>query len=285
MNNERPTARSVLFDTPAANTSQVEIDNREKQFFNQLVLRNGTLKTTFAGRLHDLDRICNKYLESSDGGIQLLDVAVSSGVTTYEWTQALDAANIDYSMDAFDLCVDASIKSLSNNFHVLCDSSGYPLQFEFYGRSIENTLGETILRKLRRVLPVTLLRMSYRLKSSGRSNAVIGQSVQLVTHYLRHSNRIRVFEYDIKDIDELPKTYDMIRAANILNLAYFDENFLRASLSKLKGRLNDDGYLVVVRTHSDNSNHGTILRKENNRLVNVERVGNGSEVEALALSV
>jgi hypothetical protein len=44
--------------------------------------------------------------------------------------------------------------------------------------------------------------------------------------------------------------------------------------------------LVLNRTHEDGTNHGSILQLQaTGKLALLERVGNGSEIEALALAV
>lgn len=267
-------------DAAIADMDSDAADALEKRFFNQLVLANGTLKTTFARRLTDVDALCNEYLRALGEPVRLLDVAVSSGITTWEWVQALDAAGIDFELDAFDLCVDASIVSLGERLHVLCDSGGRPLQFEVSGRTIENTFGETWGRRLRRALPVTALRAWFALRSGSADSRT---PVQLVTRHLREPGRIRVFEHDLQNVRELESRYAMIRTANILNLAYFDRRFLEKSIADLASRLLGGGYLCIVRTHHDGSNHGTLFQRTEAGLKVVARIGDGSEVEAEAL--
>ena len=270
----------VLDDAAIAELDADAADALEKRFFNQLVLANGTLKTTFARRLTDVDALCKDYLGAFGEPVRLLDVAVSSGVTTWEWMQALDAAGIDFELDAFDLCVDASIVSLGERLHVLCDSGGRPLQFEVAGRTIENTFGEDWGRRLRRAVPVAALRAWFALRSGSAGNRI---PVQLVTRHLREPGRVRVFEHDLQNIDALESRYVMIRAANILNLAYFDRRFLEKSIVGLASRLVDGGYLCIVRTHDDGTNHGTLFQRKHSGLEVVVRIGEGSEVEAEAV--
>jgi phosphosulfolactate synthase (CoM biosynthesis protein A) len=83
---------------------------------------------------------------------------------------------------------------------------------------------------------------------------------------------------------ELDKRYDMIRAANILNLDYFSDEFLAAALQSLGECLDAGGMLCVVRTRSDGSNHGSLFEKAENGFNAVQRIGDGSEIEHIVLS-
>ena len=281
MHKLKPTARSVLLNAEIQSLDDDTADALERQFFNQLVLSNGTLKTTFANRLTDMDEMCTRQLADAGKPVTVLDVGVSSGVTTHEWSRSMAEAGIEFSLDAFDLCVDASILSAGDNFHVLRDSSGRPLQFEVFGRAVENTLGESWSRRIRRLVPVLALRAAHSLVS--RNGGLRSEDVQLVTRYLRRGGPVRVFEYDLQNVDRLERDYTIIRAANILNLAYFDVSFIETCVRKLKGKLEDGGYLCVVRTHSDGSNHGSLVRRTGEEYSVVGRVGDGSEIENIVV--
>ena len=280
MQNVKPTARAVLINIDPT-MSRSNIDAMEQKFFNQLVLSNGTLKTTYADRLPDVDTACNSLLSESGQIVRLLDIGISSGVTTHEWVGALSRDQIEFKMDAFDLCMDASIVSFGRKFHVLIDSAHRPLQFEFLGRAESNFLGESIARKIRRGIPVVALRIGYSVcklifGTDGRMTPV-----KLVSNRLKSSPDVRIFEYDLSRVDELPGEYEMIRAANILNLAYFDDAFLSKSIAKIKRKLAENGYFCVVRTNSAGKNNGTIYQLSNGALKPVLQIGDGSEIDRL----
>jgi hypothetical protein len=281
MRERKPTARTVLLSAEFRALDREAADALERRFFNQLVLSNGTLKTTFSDRLTDVDTMCIRHLSGIDKTVTLLDVGVSSGVTTHEWSETMEKAGFNYSIDAFDLCVDASILSAGEHFHILRDSSTRPLQFELFGRAIENTLGETLSRKARRFLPILALRCGHFFVS--KIKGLRAQDVQLVTRHLRQDGPVNVFEYDLQDVDLLDRNYTMIRAANILNLAYFDRSFIQSCIQKLSGKLEEDGYLCVVRTHADGINHGSLFQKTAGRFHTVGRVGEGSEIEDIVV--
>jgi chemotaxis methyl-accepting protein methylase len=78
---------------------------------------------------------------------------------------------------------------------------------------------------------------------------------------------------------------DVIRAANILNLAYFPEDRLRNMIKLISRRLRTGGLFIVCRTHSDGTNHASVSRFEQGRLAVLGRLGNGSEIEHLFSSI
>jgi hypothetical protein len=196
----------------------------------------------------------------------------------------LDSEGIQYQLDGFDLCLDGYIHSVADWFHVLCDSAGNPLQFEVHGKAIGNHFGETLGSRLKRIVPVYLLRLAYAVARNHRGNEANRHSVRLATHRLRERENLRLFEFDIMRSRELDKRYDMIRAANILNLDYFSDEFLAAALQSLGECLDAGGMLCVVRTRSDGSNHGSLFEKAENGFNAVQRIGDGSEIEHIVLS-
>jgi len=77
---------------------------------------------------------------------------------------------------------------------------------------------------------------------------------------------------------ELCQAFDVIRAANILNLAYFPVDRNRRILATLKQRLKEDSLLIIVTTHPSGENNASIFRLSGNQFSVVDRFGNGSEI-------
>ena len=74
-----------------------------------------------------------------------------------------------------------------------------------------------------------------------------------------------------------------MRAANILNRDYFPETKLAEALTIIRSLLNGEGsYLIVARTLTDGSNHGTMFRLgPDGRFAAVMTIGGGSEIADL----
>jgi hypothetical protein len=85
---------------------------------------------------------------------------------------------------------------------------------------------------------------------------------------------------------EFIKRFDVIRAANILNIGYFSEPVLIAFLKRLKERLKGAGaHLIVCRTNLLGENNATLFKlNTNDKFEVVLRIGGGSEIENIVLT-
>ena len=91
-NVKNPTAREV-FLTDRTGWSSELAQQVEESFFFQIRLPNGTKKTTYKNRLDDVATACNCLLATRPAPLRLMDLAISSGITTNEWMRALDSLN------------------------------------------------------------------------------------------------------------------------------------------------------------------------------------------------
>jgi hypothetical protein len=82
----------------------------EDLFFHSIECRNGTRKTTCHRRLDDLNSLVQSLLPPQRP-LEIMDVAVSSGVSTAEWLTSLEQAGIECRMLAGDAVVDAFLIS------------------------------------------------------------------------------------------------------------------------------------------------------------------------------
>ena len=209
----------------------------------------------------------------------ILDVAVSSGATTCDLQEVFRSSGIDPSIVATDIGIEAAILDVAPGVRVLIDASGTPLQYECFGvairawnRRLDYIFGYWILTKVMQSIPI-------RLQTSHRKN------VKLI------SRRINSLKMDFVEDDlavpnpAFEKRFDIVRAANILNRGYFPEPKLRSMISNLKSYALGTGALIVInRTHLDGSNHGTVFSLSSDDTLKIlERIGDGSEVEGLAL--
>lgn len=289
------TARKMLLSTPLPDPLRQAA--AEEAFFSSLLLKNGTYKYTYSRRLDHLNEIVNSLLPLARP-LKLMDVAVSSGISTLEWMRSLDRAGIEYDMVASDLTLYGQLISIGKRLHVLTDSSGYPLQFEVAGRAIPNPPGGR--NTLRYFLPLMIIKttlacVGHSLRE-GCSRINEGESVKrrgvncrrvsLVTRGLRESARLRLVEEDILANNESVRDLHALRAANILNKSYFDNDTLLSMLVNLRSRLAKSGLLIVCRTDDSSANNGTVFKlNDAGNFEVLERIGEGSEIEELALSL
>jgi hypothetical protein len=84
MNPTVPTAFELFFAGGTDQPDERQLEEREDLFFHSIELRNGTRKTTRHRRLDDLNALVRKLLPTQRP-LEIMDVAVSSGVSTAEW--------------------------------------------------------------------------------------------------------------------------------------------------------------------------------------------------------
>jgi hypothetical protein len=271
-------ARQVFFsDPPADNVHRVGL---EKSFFKSLCLPNGTHKTTSPARLSDVDQITASYLEGS-AAVSVLDAAISSGVTTLELLSHLESRGIETSGVGIDICVRAVLQSFPG-FDVLYDADGHVLQIAtpFFARGRPNqsqkSLPSRALRLAINILESSLIR-TWILKSRRP------RSLHLVSPRLSRRNRFEIVEHDLcQPRHSWVESFDLARAANILNRDYFSQDQIDVMLKNLTSWLRVGGLLVICSTDgSDGSNHGSIYRKEDTagRLERIHRFGRGFEFD------
>ena len=263
-----PSARSVLIASVSA--------EEEALFFTHLLLPSGAYKTTFAGRFADLDAQVAELLAGRTE-VRLLDVGVSSGVTTLEWIEGLESRGVSCLAVAADLVVHARLARAPLLGEVLVDDQGRFLQsagkFGVLGRPYGGGPKALVARALD---------VAARSASGGGSR---GEPVQLVTPRLARRDDCEIVEHDVfADRPAWRGRFDVIRAANLLNLAYFSPEAIRKALRLLASYLAPGGLLVLCRTDiATRTNHASILRHaDSGGLETVARLGAGSEVEHLA---
>ena len=291
MSERIPTANEMYFgelpDEPA------HVEALETVFFKSVGLPNGTWKTTSHHRLDDLNALVQQHLPSRRP-LDIMDVACSSAVSSVEWLESLEAAGIDCRMTAGDASVNAFVLSIGRNLHALVDRHGRTMQYEIGGVGLEVPLrkrkipryGAQVLwiKALAHLLGPTL--SDPKRAARGARWGMRWRPVQLVSPSIRRRRHIEVVEDDILVNRSYVRCFDVVRAANILNLGYFDVPTLTAMLTNLRERLRDGGRLVVCRTDHQNVNNGTVFGLDEARNLRVlARINAGSEIEPVALAL
>lgn len=274
-----PTARD-LFLSSALSDPGTRVES-ERAFFRTITIRNGTHKTTCARRLDSVNAVVNELLPRGRV-LEIMDAAISSGVTTLEWMDAMEQAGIRFRMTAGDVCVNGFLLSFGRWMRVLVDEAGYPLQFDLFGRGIPYPIG---LRRTVLCPPLLPLTVACRwtlpaLMPSLRRRAT---SVPLVSSDLRERS-VKVVEDDLLAAGAFAGHFDVVRAANVLNRSFFDDEALALMCANLHARLKREGLLVVCSTDDGGVNHGTAFRlNAAGRLEVAARIGDGSAIEQLVL--
>jgi len=247
----------------------------EREFFARVILSNGSVKTTYEHRLDDLNELVLPYIRELSRPVQILDVAASSGVSSAEWYEQLAAQGIPCSLTATDLSVNA--------FHVCTGAVEAVLDKEL--QVIHIGIGGLGIRPRSNHNPIHNL-VTNTAKAYIRWKLQQGlkyEPMRLISKRFSESPNLQMIEGDLlaKTNPAMQRRFDVIRAANVLNLAYFPENVLSSMIANLKAHLLDGGLFIVCRTDLDAANSATLFRLKNFRFTVLSRIGIGSEVEAL----
>ncbi|MGH8233164.1 MAG: ATP/GTP-binding protein [Rhodanobacteraceae bacterium] len=261
----------------------------EEEFFSSLRLRNGTYKTTYEKRFAEVDRELQKLIKQGDMDVgSVLDIGISSGVCTLELHQALSSVGRECQITGIDLAVDAALVRVLPGCFALMDETGYPLRYDILGWSMKPWVvredywtGFFVPRKC-----VNLL-FGYRARKMMESpSSPATQKVELVTPRLRNLPNVRVEKSDItKYNNEFSGRFSLIRAANVLNKGYFGDKELALVVGNIKRYLvKPKAFFLVIRTHQNGVNHGSLFSVDNAGCSVLRRFGKGSEIEDIVLT-
>jgi hypothetical protein len=262
---------------------------REDLFFHSIRLRNGTYKSTAHHRLDDLNRFLIDLLPAH-GPLEIMDVAVSSGVSTAEWLIALETAGIECRMLAGDAVVDACLISLGS-LRALADKTGHLLQLDIGGRAIRlpapRRRERIFYAPLVALMKVTASLFDLQAPPGSPTQCRLGVTccpLTLMSPSLRELPRLRTVEDDILLNTGYTHRFHVLRAANILNLAYFDTPTLERMLINLRSRLLPGGLLIVCRTNAAGVNNASVFTLEKDgRFTVTARLNEGSEIADVVL--
>ena len=245
----------------------------EKAFRTEVCLPNGTWRTTYPHRLDDVNDWLLGYLPAGRC-LQAMDVAVSSGISTLEWAEQLSANGIEHHLVAGDLLTDGRLVGWPGRVSVLLDDRGSPLLLEIGSIARPVQLDRWRARAVRSLLAPLLW--------AGRAR---GRRVSLLLPELSSRPEIEVVQDDITIPDRFQSKFDVVRAANLVQPSYFDEETRRRVIANLRDRLCEGGVLLICRTAEDGVNHATVFRRAGERLLAEASINGGAEVVDLALSI
>jgi len=257
----------------------------EEEFFTSLRLRNGTYKTTFQGRFSDINHVLCKFLQSGDIVVgDVLDVGISSGSNTLELYQELDSAGYKSKIIGTDLMPDAWLVRVFPGCFALVDETAYPLRYDIFNRSMKPWVTSKDYRSgffiLRKCINLVLGFRAKQMMRGQNSSAV--RKVELVTPRLGECSNIIVQKDNITKYNHsFEDKFTFIRVANVLNKSYFSDGELASILDNIKRYTTKPrGALLVIRTHEDGTNHGTLFDiDEATGCKILQRFGQGSEIE------
>jgi SAM-dependent methyltransferase len=253
----------------------------ESAFFSALKMRNGTFKLTRPSRFAAVDEAFGPLIrERLRGACAVLDIGASTGLTTIELAESLEALGAQPKIVATDLFIDAHLVELGAGVHVLADPEGWPLQYDVGGLGIRawvRRLDYVTLAVLPRLLARSLLQGKLRQRiDAGETQPVRMESRQL------HGRPIQLVQSDVFEFEpSFEGRFDFIRAANILNLCYFAPERIRLGLANITRYCRGAGALLLVVKTGGTQHDGTLFELQpSGRFVPLARIGRGSEIEA-----
>jgi hypothetical protein len=286
---EQPGPLDVYFPTD----DQKNVPEAERIFFAGLQLSNGTFKTTGEGRLDDVNELV-AHLLPRNRHLVIMDVAASSGVTTAEWSEQLNAMGIDHEVIATDYAVNGILLTIGRRGAVLWQENGHPLAIQlrnhcvYLRRSGRIKFATACLRPPLRGLYRLVVRQTmspYEAPPAPRSPRA--RPVGLVSRRLTSNSAVRMVHDDITQPGRFAGQIDVCRATNVLNRSYFSDDVIEMTARILLSRLRDGGLLILGRTHDENDGkytEATVFRTHEGALEVVGQLNGGSEIENLALA-
>lgn len=256
----------------------------EAAFYGGLKMRNNTFKLTAASRFSQIEKAMLPHFESRAGSIrEVLDIGASTGITTVELADFLRRISARARVTATDLFIDARIVQLRPGVYVFADSSGWPLQYEFYGTTIRPWIRRLDYLTLTALPRTWLFRWMHRRVAPLVANGK-GEPVRMVSRALEARDDIDFVQNDILQNEPILRgRFDFLRAANVLNSNYFSEPDLLKAIDNIRSYLRGPGALVLVtRTNQAGENAGSLLQSNHDGSLQViARIGSGSEIESL----
>lgn len=257
----------------------------EDDFFWQLQLASGVFKATNRHRFDDTFDLIRGAVPPERTRLRVLDVACSSGISTVELHQALARPGLVVETVGTDITTKVMHAAFNNGDALVYDLDGNILGAEIDEMLINRRPNRTVqLYHPWRAYRARRLVAKYERGGVFRPSAGATVSeVPLVSSAVAHTPGVTIIEEDMRH-PRVAGTFDLIRAANVLNRGYFSEIQLRSFVTALLARVRTGGALFVVRT-ADKINHGTLWRVTDAGVTAIDRIGNGSEIQALVEDV
>lgn len=277
----KTTAIDWLSETGAFDTA------KEAATFARLKMRNGTFKMTRPSRFKDTEATIYPFVLKLPRDSEILDIGVSTGITTVELSDYLRSIGFTAPLTATDLFIDAFIVPILPGVAVLCDGEGWPLQYDFRGLALRPWIRRLDYLTLA-AIPLALAHrvLQPRLRAEVRSGHA--RRVQMTTRRLPEGADIRFVENDIMEhTPAFVGRFGFVRAANVLNVGYFSSERLQAALRNIRSYLRGRGSLLLItRTNGNGQNNGTLFELAGNgQFRPLAQVGRGSEIEQLVVGL
>jgi hypothetical protein len=259
----------ILFNIK--NFPSVKSHRVKEYFLSQFILPNETLKSTSSDRLEELDKTAVNYLGNRES-LDVHDIAVSDGRSSLEFYKAISKIRNDFN---FYISDKYSKFYVSRGYITRVFAADYSLMHFYLFNFIyaDNKISNYFF--LSKILFYILKILSHRCIPSPEQMQEIRLYDPEIIDSLQ-SGKIHEIEYDILST-RINQKFTFIRAMNILNRVYFDENEILQALNNIIFSLKERGIMLIGRT-SQGVNHATFYQKINSRLNILETINRGSDI-------
>jgi hypothetical protein len=266
---------------------------------------NGTFRTTFRKRFEDVDKIALRWMGemcSPGSSFQVQDRAVSHGLTSKEFAERIFEHFPNAGFEASDLLLGLVELSVDGAVYI-AERSGTPLQYIkapfvvplYHPESRRYPWNRWVARRARRRFDNLNLPAGWSAIQSTQLQGIPSpHGPDLRVRYIpyihpeaialtRKNPNFRFCERSV--FDAAPGTCHVLRTMNIFNRDYFSEQQLTEGVRAAFQSLRAGGLWIVGRTlEEDFTNHATFFRRNPDSFEVLERLGSGSDMEALALN-
>jgi hypothetical protein len=185
--------------------------------------------------------------------------------------------------------LEAELVEDANHRGFVFDPAGNVLRVELDSGSLPwpPMRADPIFLPLRTARAALYLRRSLTRARHARRDGMDGYQVTRIPLTTGSAEGVRGLSFEQEAIDEpqVPGVFDVVRAANILNLSYFRDTDLVRMIRAILKRVAADGFLLVLRTGADGINRGTMYHRSHDGLAVLEHLNGGSEVQTLVAAV
>jgi hypothetical protein len=276
--------------------------NNEKVEFYFNELRIGfPYKRTHSGRFLEINNFIIDAIKSHIGVEKIIsvhDMAASSGITSWEFFEQLEAEKLKVVFVASDYYTHLFLVRLRNHrWLTVLDSDFNILQYVGYGFVLTNPeaniyilnnlllkyLNSSVLSKAQKFL-YRVIKNKYeydRFDYKEASGSI--QRIPLISpKILRNMDVKSNFKFIRHDLfRESEQKVDIIRTMNILNKSHFSEKQLLKGIKSIINSLNDKGFWIVGENRDNKESNCTLYIKSGNGLIHLRDFCGGSEMSDL----
>ena len=246
--------------------------------YSRIILPQNIHKTTYANRFLDADQITLTLLQNKKD-VRVHDIAVSSAITSLELYLSIKEKNIPCTFYISDKY--ANFYSNQHGLiHTILDDDGQAIHYYLF-----SVLASPQVSWLYPISRGLFYILNYLL--GGINKNYLHQKSPCLSYHRKVLAHFQpgVFEAISYDIfyTQMINSFSYVRAMNILSLVYFNEEQIKKALDNIILSLREDGILQVGKTSVYGKNDVSYFRKQNQRLIHLQDLNQGSEIKSLCL--